>query len=71
MENNKLTRKQKVNYLIENTTQFPNNPVKDFWGDYLNHRLDNNHLSHKELDEMIDYCNETKGKCLFSLYFEK
>lgn len=71
MENNKLTRKGKIDYLIENTTEFYNNPIKDFWAQYLNYRLENNQISHKELNDMIDYCDETNGGCLMNLYFER
>ena len=70
MKNKKLTRKQKVNYLVENTNRFPNEKVKEFWAHYLNHRLDSNLFSHKELDDFIDYCNETNGDCYLSLYFQ-
>ena len=61
------TRQDKINYLVENTTKL-NLQQKMFWGEYLTRRLSLNILSHKELDEMIEFCDETNGDCILKLY---
>jgi hypothetical protein len=62
------TRKEKIDYLVKNTLPLPSSAPYSFL-EYLNKRLEMNTLSHKELDEFIDYCNQTNGGCLLTAIF--
>ncbi len=64
------TRKQKIDYLVKNTKPLPAEAPYSFL-QYLTKRLEMNILSHKELDEFIDYCNQTNGDCLLTAIFSK
>lgn len=64
------TRKQKIDYLVKNTNPLPTEAPISFL-EYLNKRMELNILSHKELDEFIDYCNHTNGGCLLTAIFQK
>ena len=68
--NKMKTRKQKIDYLVKTTNEHPWND-ETFFPKYLGLRLERNLLLHKDLDEMIDYCNRTNGGCLLLELFQK